>query len=147
VTGDRYAGSWPADQFRKHGISYRTAAKPKSDLYRDFGALLNSGQVELLDDTKLVAQLASLERRITRGGKDSIDHPPGSHDDVANAVAGAVVHATVLGLKPAIASITADDSWQRAQWGIRPRQDVAATIESAAQAAAEGFQFLRRFSK
>jgi hypothetical protein len=31
-----------------------------------------------------------LERRTTRGGKDSIDHPPGGRDDVANAIAGAV---------------------------------------------------------
>lgn len=29
-----------------------------------------------------------LERRTARGGKDSIDHGRGSHDDVANAVAG-----------------------------------------------------------
>jgi hypothetical protein len=32
-----------------------------------------------------------LERRTSRGGKDSIDHPPGAHDDVANAMAGAMV--------------------------------------------------------
>jgi hypothetical protein len=29
-----------------------------------------------------------LERRTARGGRDSIDHPPGQHDDLANAVAG-----------------------------------------------------------
>jgi hypothetical protein len=29
-----------------------------------------------------------LERRTARGGRDSIDHPPGAHDDLANAVAG-----------------------------------------------------------
>ena len=50
--------------------------------------LLNSGRVELLDHKRLVAQLCSLERRTTRGGKDSIDHPPGSFDDIANCVAG-----------------------------------------------------------
>jgi hypothetical protein len=32
-----------------------------------------------------------LERRTARSGKDSIDHPPGAHDDVANAVAGVLV--------------------------------------------------------
>ena len=36
-------------------------------------------------------QLSSLERRTARGGKDSIDHSPGMHDDIANAVAGALV--------------------------------------------------------
>jgi hypothetical protein len=29
-----------------------------------------------------------LERRTARSGKDSIDHAPNGHDDVANAVAG-----------------------------------------------------------
>jgi hypothetical protein len=52
--------------------------------------LLNSGRVELLDHKRLVAQLCGLERRTARGGRDSIDHPPGAHDDIANAVAGAI---------------------------------------------------------
>jgi hypothetical protein len=33
----------------------------------------------------------NLERRTSRAGKDSIDHPPGAHDDIANAAAGALV--------------------------------------------------------
>ncbi|OSI65451.1 terminase large subunit domain-containing protein [Bradyrhizobium canariense] len=33
-------------------------------------------------------QLCGLERRTARSGKDSIDHAPNGHDDVANAVAG-----------------------------------------------------------
>jgi hypothetical protein len=36
-------------------------------------------------------QLVSLERTVVRGGKDKIDHPSGMHDDIANAVAGALV--------------------------------------------------------
>jgi hypothetical protein len=90
VIGDRYAGEWPRERFKIHGITYEPAAKPKSDLYRDSLALLNSGRVDLLDDARLTAQLISLERRTARGGKDSIDHPPSGHDDVANAVAGAI---------------------------------------------------------
>jgi hypothetical protein len=35
-----------------------------------------------------------LERCTSRGGKDSIDHPSGAHDDIANAVAGALVVAS-----------------------------------------------------
>jgi hypothetical protein len=38
-----------------------------------------------------VSQLTGLERRTTRGGRDLIDRRPGSHDDLANAVAGALV--------------------------------------------------------
>jgi hypothetical protein len=33
-------------------------------------------------------QLCGLERRVARSGRDSIDHAPGAHDDVANCVAG-----------------------------------------------------------
>ena len=36
VQGDRYAGEWPCERFREHGFTYETAAKPKSDLYRDY---------------------------------------------------------------------------------------------------------------
>jgi hypothetical protein len=53
--------------------------------------MLNSGKVELLGSRRLVAQLIGLERRVSRAGRDSIDHAPGGHDDVANAVAGALL--------------------------------------------------------
>ena len=85
VSGDRYAGEWPREQFRKFGITYEVAAKPKSDLFRDLLPMLNSRKVELLDHPKLIAQLSGLERRTARSGRDCIDHAPGAHDDVANA--------------------------------------------------------------
>jgi hypothetical protein len=91
VTGDRYAGEWPRERFHVHGTTYEPAAKPKSDLYRDLLPILNSGNAELLDHQRLVAQLCGLERTTARGGRDSIDHPPGGHDDVANCVAGVLV--------------------------------------------------------
>ena len=94
VTGDRYAGEWPREQFRKQGITYNLSEKPKSDLYRDALPLLNSGKVELLDLKTLTTQLCGLERRTARGGRDSIDHSPGAHDDLANAAAGALLLAT-----------------------------------------------------
>jgi hypothetical protein len=89
VTGDRYAGEWPRERFRVHGITYDPSEKPKSDIYRDLLPILHSGRAELLDHARLVAQLCGLERRTARGGRDSIDHAPG--DDVANACAGALV--------------------------------------------------------
>ncbi len=88
VTGDRYAGEWPRERFREHGINYALSELVKSDLYRDLLPALNSGSVELLDHEGLKAQLCNLERRTARGGKDSIDHAPRAHDDLANAVAG-----------------------------------------------------------
>ena len=91
VTGDRYAGEWPRERFRVHGIEYRPSELTKSQIYGELLAPVNSGRVRLLDLTILRAQLTSLERRVARGGKDSIDHAPGAHDDVANAAAGALV--------------------------------------------------------
>jgi hypothetical protein len=58
-------------------------------------ATLNSGRIELPDDKRLVGQLCSLERRTARGGRDTIDHAPGAHDDLANVIAGlAYLYAT-----------------------------------------------------
>jgi hypothetical protein len=91
VTGDRYAGAWCAEVFRKHGITYRASERTKSDLYRELLPAVNAARVELLELPRLGAQLVALERRVAWGGKDSIDHPPGGHDDVANAAAGALV--------------------------------------------------------
>lgn len=91
VTGDRYGGEWPRQRFREHGISYEPSARPKSDIYIDMLPLLNARRVELLDNPRLSAQLVGLERRTARSGKDSVDHTPGGHDDLANAVAGVLV--------------------------------------------------------
>lgn len=93
VTGDRYAGSWPADEFQKHGIRYEHAVKPKSGLYVDVLPAINSERVEIPADDRLITQLCNLERRTSRAGRDSVDHPPGGHDDRANAVAGVVAGA------------------------------------------------------
>jgi hypothetical protein len=93
ITGDRYAGEWPREQFRKLGIEYQTADVTRSELYLELLPMVNSGSVELLDHPRLLGQLSGLERRVGRSGKDSIDHRPGSHDDTANAAAGALVHA------------------------------------------------------
>lgn len=91
VEGDRYAGEWPRERFREHGIRYEPAAKVKSDLYRDLLPIINSRQAELPDHPRLTMQLTGLERRTARGGRDSIDHSPGGHDDLANVVAGALL--------------------------------------------------------
>jgi hypothetical protein len=93
VIGDRYAGEWVREPFRRHGIEYQLSEAPKSDIYRDALPLFNAGRAQLLDLKRLINQLCSLERRTARGGRDLIDHPqhPGAHDDLANAVCGAFV--------------------------------------------------------
>jgi hypothetical protein len=91
IVADRWGGEFPPERFRKFGIQCDVSEKTKSDIYRDFLPLLNSGMVELLDNPRLIKQLLGLERRTARGGRDSIDHAPGGHDDVINAAAGAAV--------------------------------------------------------
>jgi len=88
---DKYAGDWPAERFRKLGITVETSAEPKSIIYGALLPALNAGRVELLDNARLRSQLAGLERRVNPGGRDTIDHPRGGHDDVINAAAGAIV--------------------------------------------------------
>jgi hypothetical protein len=106
VIGDRYGGEWPRERFCEDGIEYRGAEETRSELYLNFLPMLNSGQVELLDHPQLVSQLCALERRTARGGKDSIDHAPGAHDDIANAAAGALVRS-----RPSVPSA---EEWARA---------------------------------
>ena len=93
VFGDRYGGEWPREQFQKRHVYYEPAENSNSEIYQDLLPLINSGAVDLLENERLIVQLTQLERRTARGGKDSIDHTPGAHDDVANAVAGALVTA------------------------------------------------------
>ncbi len=93
VKGDRYAGEWPRERFAVHGVHYEPSSKTKSELYAELLPLVNAARVELLDSPRLAAQLAGLERRTARGGRSSIDHAPGGHDDLANAAAGALVEA------------------------------------------------------
>jgi hypothetical protein len=93
VLGDRYGGEWVSEAFRKAGIFYEPSQLAKSGIYVDCLPLLNSGAADLLDNDRMKTQLLGLERRTSRVGKDTIDHGPGAHDDVANAVAGALVAA------------------------------------------------------
>jgi len=99
IDGDRYAGAWPREAFARRGIIYRIAEKTRSELYIACLPELNSGFVSLLDEAKIVTQFIGLERRTSRGGRDLIDHAPGQHDDIANAIAGAL-----LMVKPRIAA-------------------------------------------
>ena len=121
--GDRYAGEWPREQFRKHCIQYEPSADSKGAIYGNLLPLLNSAKVRLLNNKRLISQLIGLERRTARGGRDSIDHAPGGHDDCANAVAGALLLAVarkpslVIGCQDGSSLHPNDDgSWTR-RWG------------------------------
>jgi hypothetical protein len=86
-TGDRYSGEWCSSEFEKEGIIYKNSELSKSDIYLEFLPLVMQGQVELLDHKRQTMELRQLERR-TGKQKDSVDHPRGLHDDLANACAG-----------------------------------------------------------
>jgi hypothetical protein len=58
-------------------IREQNLPRAASSAYGEELPLLNSGLVSLLDNRRAIAQIASLERRTSRGGKDSIDHSPG----------------------------------------------------------------------
>jgi hypothetical protein len=94
---DRWGGDWVGEVFRKHGITVAPSARPKSELYTEVLPLLNATHCSLLDHPRLVSQLCGLDRRTSRGGRDSIDHAPGAHDDLANATAGALL---LVGTRP-----------------------------------------------
>jgi hypothetical protein len=91
VIGDHYGGEFVKEPFRKHGIRFELCKSPKSDLYRDLLPLLNSGTIVLPRSDRLISQIVGLERRVTRAGKDSIDHGPSGHDDLINSVAGCAI--------------------------------------------------------
>ena len=73
VRGDRYAGLWPAERFREHGITYEPADMNRSEIYLAFLPMLTSGKVDLLDHPRMINQFVGLERRTARSGKDSVD--------------------------------------------------------------------------
>jgi hypothetical protein len=91
VMGDSYAGLWPREQFLRHELDYRTSDLNRSSLYLELLPLLTSRRVQLLDDQRLLNQLANLERRTGRSSKDTVDHGPTGSDDVINSAAGALV--------------------------------------------------------
>ncbi|MCW5891591.1 MAG: hypothetical protein KIT14_13980 [bacterium] len=93
---DGYAGAWVSEAIARHGVHVLQDAEPRSSLYLAALPLLTGRQCELLDLPRMRTQFAQLERRRRAGGRDVVDHPPGGHDDLCNAVAGAMVRAVAF---------------------------------------------------
>jgi hypothetical protein len=97
---DRYAAQWPVEQFAKRGIVVQPSTLSRSEAFLELAPIVNSGSCELLDHSRLINQLADLERRTGSSGRDSVDHRRGQHDDVANACALAIAMASqAIGLR------------------------------------------------
>jgi hypothetical protein len=90
VTGDDYAAEFRNERFGANGVRYELSELNRSEIYLNFLPVVTSGQVDLLDNRRMVAQFSQLERRTSRAGRDTIDHPQGGHDDVSNSVAGCI---------------------------------------------------------
>ncbi len=97
VHGDRYAAQLTREAWGAAGFEYVESELTASALYVELLPALNTRRVRLLDDPTLRAQLLRLERRPRQGGKDTVTHPPHSHDDAANVAAGALVLALGVG--------------------------------------------------
>jgi bifunctional DNA-binding transcriptional regulator/antitoxin component of YhaV-PrlF toxin-antitoxin module len=90
VESDRYGGEWICEAFAKEGIIVEPASLTVSELYLEALPMILSGSAELLDIPRLISQLVNLERRARTGGRDLVTHVVGLHDDLANAVSGAL---------------------------------------------------------
>ena len=88
VKGDRYAAAWPVSAFARHGITYWHATLDASALYLHALPAFTAGRVRMPDLHRLADQLCGLRRHIASGGRETVQHPRGAHDDLANAVAG-----------------------------------------------------------
>jgi hypothetical protein len=129
IEGDRYAGEWVASAFRAKGIHYAHTSKSRSEIYLDALPEINSHSFRLLDNEVLINQLCALERRPSRGGRDAIDHPPGGHDDLANAAMGALVRASAGSVFSAMTRQERERQY-REQYGYDPNPLGADPLEA-----------------
>jgi hypothetical protein len=93
---DKYAGSWVSESFALRGAG-GAGCGAEVDAVPERAAGVHREAGDLLDQPRLRAQLAGLERRRRAGGRDVVDHAPAGFDDVANAVCGVLVLAAALG--------------------------------------------------
>jgi hypothetical protein len=92
VQGDKYAGGFHSDEWQHNGIRFVPCERTTSENYLHALPMLLAGRVRLVDNATLRAQLASLERRISPAGHETVTHPQvaSAHDDLATACCGAL---------------------------------------------------------
>ncbi|MFB9979450.1 terminase [Mesorhizobium kowhaii] len=95
VVGDNFAGEWVVQAFKSAGIGYKRADHPKSVLYLESLSSFMRRAISIPNHSQLIRELRLLERRTSRSGRDSVDHPQsGGADDHANALVGALWSST-----------------------------------------------------
>jgi hypothetical protein len=129
VQSDKYTVGFHEAEWRRHGIRLIACERTTSENYLHALPLLLAGRARLVDNTTLRNQLASLERRVGAGDRETVSHPAhaSAHDDVACAACGALV----LAAKP--------NYYAGMQWVTGPDLDAppADAAQPAAPAAAE----------
>jgi hypothetical protein len=95
VQGDKFAGGFHADEWRRNGIIFKPSTKTTSENYLYALPMLLSGRARLLDNARLRTQLAALERHAQAGGRETVTHAnvASAHDDLATSACGALVAA------------------------------------------------------
>ena len=93
VQGDKFAGGFHADEWRRNGITFKACEKTTSENYLHALPMLLSGRARLLDNPTLRSQLIGLERHVQAGGRETVTHAnvASAHDDLAAAACGALV--------------------------------------------------------
>ncbi|HUP25415.1 MAG TPA: terminase family protein [Thermoanaerobaculia bacterium] len=144
-TVDRFAGEFPAEQFRLHKITAEVAKATTSDHYLALLPLINSRSVTLLDDADLLRELRGLERRAGAGGKDLVSHRRSAHDDRAAAAAAVLVAAATSPKKNRITWGKQDGSQRRAAMlrAVRGRQRWARALQDRGGPSAVDLAFPR----
>lgn len=122
VSGDRYAPGFVTEAFQRQRITYKPSDRDRSAIYLDLLPRVNAGAVRLLDHPDLLRELRGLERH-RASTKDRVDHRRGSHDDVANAAAGALVLASApretASMFNAFTGAPIDPRREHSEWGRR----------------------------
>lgn len=102
VYGDRHGQGYIESAFLDAGLKYKTvdAQHSASNNFLQAEKVINAGVVSLLDNAELLREFRILDRVRSLTG-DRVDHPRGTHDDLAAAVSGALVYAREAARVPA----------------------------------------------
>jgi hypothetical protein len=95
VWGDKYAGGFHSDEWRRNGIVFKPSENDTSENYIRWLSLLLSSRAKLLDNKTLRSQTCALERSASPSGHEKISHPriANAHDDLVCSAAGCMVTA------------------------------------------------------
>jgi hypothetical protein len=95
VRGDNAGAGFHQEDWRHHPVAYLKCEDTTSENYLTALPSFLAKRVRLVDNATARNQLASLERRVGAGDRESVSHPQhaNAHDDIATAICGVVAMA------------------------------------------------------